>query len=158
MVAVKMRDKDFRDARGRDVGEDHLPLRALARVEQKSLAVPAQKIPVVIALARRHLAARPERDKSSCRHKVYFRADFRKIFRASKRAIKNIIIPVTKSATKTAGAVTTRPSPGNKTLPPPLRQAVKIKTKSIKIQPVKSAEKKKNALDRYFIFKLQLFY
>ena len=39
----------------RDVGERHLPLGALARVEQEALAVPAQQVAVVVAGPGRHL-------------------------------------------------------------------------------------------------------
>ena len=64
-----MRDEDFGDLRGGNVSVKHLPLCAFARIKEKTFRVPTQKIAVMIALARRNLARRAERDESSCRHK-----------------------------------------------------------------------------------------
>ena len=68
VVAVKVRDEDPVDRARREVGVRHLPLRAFARVEEKALVVPADEVPVVVAVARRNLAASPERDQLSRAH------------------------------------------------------------------------------------------
>jgi hypothetical protein len=68
MVAVEVRNEDARDLRDRDASVDHLPLRALARVEQQPFVVPAQQVTVVIAVPGGHLAARAEDDQLTCGH------------------------------------------------------------------------------------------
>ena len=50
-------------SRGRDPGVDHLPLGALARVEEQALAVPAQQVAVVVAGPGGHLAGGAEDDE-----------------------------------------------------------------------------------------------
>ena len=56
MVTVEMGDADPVDVVRGDAGPQHLPLGALARVEQDALAVPAQQIAVVVAVPGGHLA------------------------------------------------------------------------------------------------------
>jgi hypothetical protein len=63
VVAVEVGDTDARDVGGADARQLHLPLRALAGVEEEPLAVPAQQVPVVVALAGRSLARRPQYDQ-----------------------------------------------------------------------------------------------
>ena len=60
VVAVGVGDADSGDRRGRYAGQDHLALRALARVEQDALGVPAQQVAVVVARAGRDLGRGPE--------------------------------------------------------------------------------------------------
>ncbi len=65
MVAVEVGDADTRDVAGRDAGVLHLPLGALARVEEESVgAVPPQQISVVVPAPGRHLASRAENHES----------------------------------------------------------------------------------------------
>ncbi len=68
MIAVEVRDADPRDRCGGDVREHELALRALARVEQHTFTVPAQEVPVVVALSCRRLAGRPQHDELALRH------------------------------------------------------------------------------------------
>ncbi len=63
VVAVEVRDEQAGDVGGGDAGVGHLPLGALAGVDEQALAVPAQQVAVVVALAGRHLARRPEHDE-----------------------------------------------------------------------------------------------
>jgi len=55
VVTVNMRQADPRDPAGRNAGVDHLPLGALAGIEEQALTVPKKQVTVVIALPRRHL-------------------------------------------------------------------------------------------------------
>jgi hypothetical protein len=70
VVAVKVRDEHAVHGAGGEVPEGHLPLGPLARVEEKSLVVPAEEIAVVVALPGGHLAAGAEREELSKTHGV----------------------------------------------------------------------------------------
>ena len=56
VVAVEMREADPGDVGDGHAGQGHLPLTALARVEEQALAVPPDQVAVVAARLRRHLA------------------------------------------------------------------------------------------------------
>src|SRR4051812_1227920 len=61
----------MRDLTGTDAGEGHLPLSALAGIEEDAKIVPQQHHSVVIALSRRHLTGRSEKDdfaRGHCAH------------------------------------------------------------------------------------------
>jgi hypothetical protein len=68
VVAVEVGDADAGDLVRGDAGEQHLPLGALARVEQQARVVPAQEVPVVIAGAGRRLARGAEDDQLTVGH------------------------------------------------------------------------------------------
>lgn len=68
VVAVEMGDADPRDNSGGDTGERELALGALTRIEQHAFTVPAQQVPVVVALPRRRLAGRPQDDEFALGH------------------------------------------------------------------------------------------
>src|SRR5689334_13286781 len=68
MIAVEVGDADPGDLVRGDAGEQHLPLRALARVEQQPLVVPAQEVPVVIARAGGCLTCGTEDDQLTVGH------------------------------------------------------------------------------------------
>jgi hypothetical protein len=68
VIAVEVGDADPGDLVRGDAGEQHLALGPLARVEQQSLVVPAQEVPVVIAGARGRLARGTEDDKLAVGH------------------------------------------------------------------------------------------
>lgn len=63
MVAVEVRDADAVQVVGRDTGAHHLPLGALAGVEEDALAVPAQHVAVVVTVPGRHLARGAQDDQ-----------------------------------------------------------------------------------------------
>ena len=65
VVAVEVRDADPGDVGGRDPGLQHLALGAFAGVEQDPLAVPAQEVAVLVAIARGHLAGGAQHDEFS---------------------------------------------------------------------------------------------
>ena len=54
--------------RGRDTGERELALGALTRIEEDRLAVPAEQIPVVVAVMRRRLTRRSQHDEFTFAH------------------------------------------------------------------------------------------
>jgi hypothetical protein len=60
VVAVEVGDADPVDLAGPHARQQHLPLGALARVEQQALAVPPQQVTVVVAGPRGRLARGPE--------------------------------------------------------------------------------------------------
>jgi hypothetical protein len=68
VVAVEVGDADVRDLRGRQAGQQHLPLRPLAGVEEDAQFVPLQEDGVVIARPRRHLAGGAEERHLADRH------------------------------------------------------------------------------------------
>jgi hypothetical protein len=68
VVPVEVRDEQAGDVGGGDPCMGHLPLGALAGVDEQALAVPAQQVPVVVALAGRDLARRPEHDQLTYGH------------------------------------------------------------------------------------------
>ena len=71
VVAVEMGDADAGDGRRSHAGQQHLPLGALARVEQHALGVPPQQVAVVVAVAGGGLAGRPEHHELAGRHGRY---------------------------------------------------------------------------------------
>ncbi len=68
VVAVEVRDADPVDVVRGDAGPQHLALGPLARVEEDALAVPAQQIAVVVAVAGRHLTGGAEDHELSYGH------------------------------------------------------------------------------------------
>lgn len=63
MVAVEMGKGNVLNRRRSNVGISHLALCSFARIEENALGFPAQKIAVVIAIARRDLSSRSENDE-----------------------------------------------------------------------------------------------
>jgi hypothetical protein len=55
VVTVEVRDAQPGDRTDRDPGVQHLPLGSLTRIEQETLVVPAQEVPVLRAFPGRHL-------------------------------------------------------------------------------------------------------
>ena len=68
VVAVEVREADPADLAGGDTGEQHLPLGALAGVEQDPLGVPAQEVAVMVAGPGGRLARRPQHHQFTCGH------------------------------------------------------------------------------------------
>jgi hypothetical protein len=74
-----------------------------------------------------------------------------KICRKSKTVSESKIASIIKSPTKISGAEKIKPSPGSKTLPPPLSQAINTKTNITKTQMVAKAKIKVKIVRKYFI-------
>ena len=68
VVAMKVSQAQPGDGTGRNTCQEKLALGSLARVEQQALAIPAQQVSVVIAVACRHLAGGTEHDQLADRH------------------------------------------------------------------------------------------
>jgi hypothetical protein len=70
VIAVEVREADPVDLRGGDAGEQHLPLGALARVEENALGVPLQEVAIVVAGPGGRLARRPQHHQLTSRHEI----------------------------------------------------------------------------------------
>ena len=70
VVAVEVGDAEPGDRGRRHPGVQHLPLRALPRIEEEALGIPAQEVAVLVALSRRHLTAGAQHNQFTHGHTV----------------------------------------------------------------------------------------
>lgn len=63
VVAVEVGHRDAGDIGDRNPRVRHLPLRALAGIEEQALLAPSEQVPIVVALFGRHLARGAEDDE-----------------------------------------------------------------------------------------------
>ena len=69
VVAVKVRDEDARDRGGVEAEVHHLTLSAFAGIEEQTVIVPTQEVPVVVAGPGGRLARGAEHDQLTIGHR-----------------------------------------------------------------------------------------